>query len=581
VNGFVAASSSFAEDRKMSTPNAKAFIKLILAGFTLFACGVLFFGCGSGGGSDGGSSEAGSLSFRLTLAETERGFMPLQATQQAGVSCEETGIATILAQVLDENGGLLVEGGPFECEAHEGLVDEVPAGHNRVLVLYANDESGVTIFRGRAEGLTIIGGMTTDAGTIALELLNNPPVAHAGPDQTRFVGDTVTLDGSGSYDIDGDVLTYSWSLIIVPQGSLAELSNPTAVKPTFVIDQLGDYVAQLIVNDGIEDSDPDTVSINWLNSKPVANAGNELTYYASDVGSTVTLDGSGSSDVDGQLLTYSWSLITVPEGSEAFLFDPTAVNPTFVIDQLGGDYVAQLIVNDGIEDSDPDTVSINWENTWPVADAGADQTASIGDTVTLDGSGSSDVDGDVLSYFWSLIAIPEGSGASLSDATLVNPTFVIDQPGDYVVQLIVNDGIEDSVPDTVSIEGMAPPSLFEAYYSLLGLNTITDPEGGLNYSNFELGFDYLDINGDANEASGASLNVEFQFFYLEGDANFYEVDMTQALVGIDGFSGSVLFEQPIRFDNTNGVIIRFILTDGYGNTSNALELTINRPEGAN
>src|SRR5207244_13653695 len=59
------------------------------------------------------------------------------------------------------------------------------------------------------------------------------------------------------------------------------------------------------------------------------------------VGTTVTLDGSQSSDVDGDPLTYRWALTVVPAGSAATLSDPTTVHPTFVVDQ-GGTYVAQL-----------------------------------------------------------------------------------------------------------------------------------------------------------------------------------------------------------------------------------------------
>ena len=90
---------------------------------------------------------------------------------------------------------------------------------------------------------------------------NTPPVADAGPDQTAFVGDTVTLDGSGSSDVDGDPLDFFWSLSAVPQNSQAQLSNPFVVDPSFDVDLAGDYVVQLIVNDGSVDSAPDTVDV--------------------------------------------------------------------------------------------------------------------------------------------------------------------------------------------------------------------------------------------------------------------------------------------------------------------------------
>jgi N-acetylneuraminic acid mutarotase len=90
-------------------------------------------------------------------------------------------------------------------------------------------------------------------------------------------------------------------------------------------------------------------------------------------------------------------------------------------------------------------------NNVPVADAGPDQDFSTGSLVTLDGSGSSDADGDTLTYSWSITSAPEGSTAALSDAAIVNPTFTPDVAGEYTIQLVVNDGTEDSDADTVLV----------------------------------------------------------------------------------------------------------------------------------
>lgn len=90
-------------------------------------------------------------------------------------------------------------------------------------------------------------------------------------------------------------------------------------------------------------------------------------------------------------------------------------------------------------------------NSPPVADAGDDDTVMVGASYMLDGSASSDPDGDDLTYSWSL-QVPEGSTqTSLDDATLMNPVFTPDVAGDYVAELVVNDGTEDSTPDSVTI----------------------------------------------------------------------------------------------------------------------------------
>jgi hypothetical protein len=86
-------------------------------------------------------------------------------------------------------------------------------------------------------------------------------VANAGPDQSVQTGATVTLNGGASTDPEGDPLTFQWSLTSKPAGSAAALSDPAAVTPQLVADVGGDYVAQLVVSDGVTTSVADTVVI--------------------------------------------------------------------------------------------------------------------------------------------------------------------------------------------------------------------------------------------------------------------------------------------------------------------------------
>jgi hypothetical protein len=97
-------------------------------------------------------------------------------------------------------------------------------------------------------------------------------------------------------------------------------------------------------------------------------------------------------------------------------------------------------------------------NNPPVANAGQDQASGvlIGDVVVLDGTASSDPDGDALTYVWSLTTMPPDSAATLSDPFADKPTFAADKAGTYVAQLTVNDGKADSAADDVSVTVVVP-----------------------------------------------------------------------------------------------------------------------------
>jgi hypothetical protein len=93
---------------------------------------------------------------------------------------------------------------------------------------------------------------------------NGDPIASAGADQVVAVGVKVELDGSASTDPEGDKLSYKWVLKSKPDGSKAALSDDQAVKPFFTADVKGRYTLQLVVNDGLEASQPDSVTVTAL-----------------------------------------------------------------------------------------------------------------------------------------------------------------------------------------------------------------------------------------------------------------------------------------------------------------------------
>lgn len=281
---------------------------------------------------------------------------------------------------------------------------------------------------------------------------NRPPVASAGPDQSIHANGLVTLDGSGSSDPDGNPITYAWSFLSRPPGSSAAFSNAAAVNPTFVADKPGDYQVQLIVTDSLGvASQPDQVVISTLNSAPIAEAGPDQAITL--IGTTVHLDGNQSYDPDGDSITYEWTFASMPPGSNATLTNANTATPTFLAD-VYGTYLVRLIVRDPWTQSG-DTMSVSFANVQPVANAGTSQSAHVGETVTLNGSGSSDANGDPLTFRWAITSFPGGSGAMIANPIAMITTFVPDLAGTYVIQLVVNDGLLDSAPSTTQVQVVA------------------------------------------------------------------------------------------------------------------------------
>ena len=315
--------------------------------------------------------------------------------------------------------------------------------------------------------------------TIVASISNSAPVANAGPKQFVVFGvsSTVTLDGTYSTDADNNQLTYKWTLIDKPTASAAVLISPTSSRPTFKADVAGEYVAQLIVNDGIVDSAPKSVIVvaSAANVQPVANAGDDKNVTVSTV---VTLDGTNSTDANFDTLTYLWTWMASP-GTAPDLSSATSPKPTFT-PATAGTYVLSLTVNDGKLSSTPDpiTITVSAANSVPVAVAGADQNVITASVVTLDGSGSTDADKlDVLTYQWSLNR-PTGSAAALSSATAAKPTFTADISGIYVASLIVNDGKASSTNQsltrvTAAVANSAPVANAGTAQTVTGTGTVT------------------------------------------------------------------------------------------------------------
>lgn len=330
-------------------------------------------------------------------------------------------------------------------------------GSSTPLPSFTPDVEGIYVF-----GLVVNDGKVDSPmayARVTASAANAAPVALPRAPSGVTSGSLVTLDGTASSDANKDPLTYTWSVLSWPGQSAPTLTLTNPKQPTFVASALGDYVFGLTVNDGKVSSTLETVSVrvSTTNVAPVAFAGPDRSVAT---GSTVILDGTGSTDANGNRLTYTWNVRSAPTGSRVNTVFPEAGaggKASFVADKAGN-YVVSLVVNDGQLSSNMSVVTITAgpvDLTAPIADAGDNVTATVGSSVALNGLGSRDPSGAVLTYFWSLE--PNGSGAipnasaRMYSTSAPSPAFVADVAGVYVISLRVSNGTRTSEKSFVTI----------------------------------------------------------------------------------------------------------------------------------
>ena len=104
-------------------------------------------------------------------------------------------------------------------------------------------------------------GASSESVTVAISFENVRPVADAGVNQAVVRGDIVNLNGLGSFDANLDPLSFRWSVVSKPNGSTAEIDDPTFAQISFLADLAGTYIISLVVNDGYEDSEPSNMTV--------------------------------------------------------------------------------------------------------------------------------------------------------------------------------------------------------------------------------------------------------------------------------------------------------------------------------
>ncbi len=274
-------------------------------------------------------------------------------------------------------------------------------------------------------------------------LVNQAPVANAGPDKIiNLPANTLTLSGSGT-DADGTISSYTWVKIAGPSSGSITAPNIANTSVNGLVQ--GIYQFELTVTDNQGGTGKDTMVIIVYpapNIPPSANAGADILINL-PVSST-TLNGSGT-DADGIISSYEWLKIAGP--AEGTIVTPAAA-VTNVNNLAHGTYEFELTVADdsGVIKKDTMLVMVNLA---PVVNAGSDILISSPDnSVSLTGTGT-DEDGTIVSYAWIKISGPTSGTIATPNNTVTNLNNLV--PGVYQYELTVTDNNGAAAKDTIQV----------------------------------------------------------------------------------------------------------------------------------
>ena len=364
----------------------------------------------------------------------------------------------------------------------------------------------------------------TNTVTTTVSVSNGAPVAVAGGPYLGVKNVAVSLDGSASSDADGTLVSYAWDCD--SDGSVdVTQSTPVAVC---IYAGVGTYTATLVVTDNDGGTATDTATVNIPAVGPTADAGGP---YAGTQGVPIALDGSGSADSDGNIVTYEWDC----EGDGVFEFISFNANDVTCMYPTVGLYTLRLQVTDDDGLTDMATTMVALANILPVADAGGPYTGTEASAIAMDGTGSGDTDGVLVEYSWDCdsdglpdVILPTPSGATCSYVA----------SGSYTVTLTVtdNDGATDS--DTASVAVVSSPP------SAVAGGPYTGDEGGL-----------ILLDGSGSSDAGGSV-VLYQWDCTSDGS--YEVSSSQPL------------GQACSYEDEGNYTVTLQVTDDDGDSSVAV-----------
>lgn len=249
--------------------------------------------------------------------------------------------------------------------------------------------------------------LSADEVEVLVRQVNRAPGVNAGEDVAVDERGAVLLTAVAT-DVDGDPLTYLWRQLSGPTALLGDTSLPMVSGAAPEVTADATLVFEVRVSDGVAVvTDTVSVLVRQVNRPPSATAlGGGLV----SAGDTVVLS-AFVVDPDGDATTVQWTQV---EGPTVTLSGATTTSPVFTAPKLRAEttLLFRLMASDGQAFSPPSDVSVvvRGSNERPAANPGENVTLVSGESRVLDGSASSDPDGDALAFVWQ----QEGEGPRLT-----------------------------------------------------------------------------------------------------------------------------------------------------------------------